>query len=80
ALNAAGRPVSFVELSSPYGHDAFLLDSPALHVGGDDREVGTQRHVEPRLVVRQRDHVPPSRKPATTRFSAGLSSRKASWP
>jgi homoserine O-acetyltransferase len=31
ALNAAGRPVSFVELSSPYGHDAFLLDSPALN-------------------------------------------------
>ncbi|QNE33105.1 homoserine O-acetyltransferase [Sphingomonas sp. NBWT7] len=27
ALNAAGAPVSFVELSSPYGHDAFLLDS-----------------------------------------------------
>ena len=31
ALNAAGRPVSFVELTSPYGHDAFLLDSPALN-------------------------------------------------
>ena len=31
ALNAAGAPVSFVELSSPYGHDAFLLDSPALN-------------------------------------------------
>ncbi|WP_294190938.1 homoserine O-acetyltransferase [uncultured Sphingomonas sp.] len=30
ALNAAGAPVSFVELSSPYGHDAFLLDSPEL--------------------------------------------------
>ncbi len=30
ALNAAGAPTSFVELSSPYGHDAFLLDSPAL--------------------------------------------------
>jgi homoserine O-acetyltransferase/O-succinyltransferase len=27
ALNAAGAPVSFVELSSPYGHDAFLLDT-----------------------------------------------------
>ncbi|WP_419807802.1 homoserine O-acetyltransferase MetX [Sphingomonas sp.] len=35
ALNAAGLAVSFVELSSPYGHDAFLLDSPAL-----DRVVG----------------------------------------
>ena len=35
ALNAAGVAVSFVELSSPYGHDAFLLDSPAL-----DRVVG----------------------------------------
>ena len=30
ALNAAGAPTSFVELSSPYGHDAFLLDSPSL--------------------------------------------------
>lgn len=31
ALNAAGAPVSFVELSSPYGHDAFLLDSPEMY-------------------------------------------------
>jgi homoserine O-acetyltransferase len=31
ALNAAGAPVSFVELSSPYGHDAFLLDSPEMN-------------------------------------------------
>lgn len=30
ALNAAGAPVSFVELSSPFGHDAFLLESPEL--------------------------------------------------
>lgn len=30
ALNAAGAPASFVELSSPYGHDAFLLDSTDL--------------------------------------------------
>lgn len=30
ALNVAGAPVSFVELSSPFGHDAFLLDSPEL--------------------------------------------------
>ncbi|URW75204.1 homoserine O-acetyltransferase [Sphingomonas donggukensis] len=30
ALNAAGARASFVELSSPYGHDAFLLDSPEL--------------------------------------------------
>ncbi len=29
ALNAAGAPVSFVELASPYGHDAFFLDVPA---------------------------------------------------
>ena len=28
ALNAAGAAVSFVELDSPYGHDAFLLDTP----------------------------------------------------
>jgi homoserine O-acetyltransferase len=30
ALNAAAAPVSFVELKSPFGHDAFLLDSPEL--------------------------------------------------
>ncbi len=30
ALNAAGAPVSFVELGSPFGHDAFLLDTPGL--------------------------------------------------
>jgi homoserine O-acetyltransferase/O-succinyltransferase len=30
ALNAAGAPVSFVELQSPYGHDAFFLEDPAL--------------------------------------------------
>ncbi|MBW8842642.1 MAG: homoserine O-acetyltransferase, partial [Sphingomonadales bacterium] len=31
ALNAAGAAVSFVELSSPFGHDAFLLDAPELN-------------------------------------------------
>lgn len=31
ALNAAGAQVSFVELSSPFGHDAFLLDVPELN-------------------------------------------------
>ena len=30
ALNAAGAPVSFVEISAPFGHDSFLLDVPAL--------------------------------------------------
>lgn len=30
ALVAAGRHASFVELSSPFGHDAFLLDPPGL--------------------------------------------------
>jgi homoserine O-acetyltransferase/O-succinyltransferase len=30
ALNAAGAPVSFVELESPFGHDAFLMDTPGL--------------------------------------------------
>lgn len=30
ALNAAGCPVSFMELSAPFGHDSFLLDVPAL--------------------------------------------------
>lgn len=28
ALNAVGAPVSFVELSSPFGHDAFFLEVP----------------------------------------------------
>ncbi|MBA3837631.1 MAG: homoserine O-acetyltransferase, partial [Zymomonas sp.] len=31
ALNAGGAAASFVELSSPFGHDAFLLDSPELN-------------------------------------------------
>jgi len=31
ALNAAGAPASFVELHSPFGHDAFLLDAPELN-------------------------------------------------
>ncbi|VXC54664.1 homoserine O-acetyltransferase MetX [Sphingomonas sp. AX6] len=31
ALNAAGARVSFVELSSPFGHDAFLLDAPEMN-------------------------------------------------
>ncbi|WP_067786107.1 homoserine O-acetyltransferase MetX [Paraurantiacibacter namhicola] len=30
ALNAVAAPVSFVELSAPYGHDSFLLDVPEL--------------------------------------------------
>ncbi|GAA0270864.1 homoserine O-acetyltransferase [Alteraurantiacibacter aestuarii] len=30
ALNAVAAPVSFVELSAPYGHDSFLLECPAL--------------------------------------------------
>ncbi len=30
ALNAAGAPVSFVELSAPHGHDSFLLEVPTL--------------------------------------------------
>ncbi len=30
ALNAVAAPVSFVELSAPFGHDSFLLDCPAL--------------------------------------------------
>jgi homoserine O-acetyltransferase len=30
ALNAAGVPVSFVELSAPFGHDSFLLEVPNL--------------------------------------------------
>jgi homoserine O-acetyltransferase len=31
ALNGAGARVSFVELDSPFGHDAFLLDSPEMN-------------------------------------------------
>ncbi|GAA0737837.1 homoserine O-acetyltransferase MetX [Sphingomonas japonica] len=31
ALNAAGARASFVELSSPFGHDAFLLDAPEMN-------------------------------------------------
>lgn len=31
ALNAVGAPVSFVELASPHGHDAFLMDVPELN-------------------------------------------------
>lgn len=31
ALNAAGAAVSFVELKSPFGHDAFLLDAPEMN-------------------------------------------------
>ncbi|WP_076068885.1 homoserine O-acetyltransferase MetX [Sphingomonas montana] len=31
ALNAGGAAASFVELSSPFGHDAFLLDVPELN-------------------------------------------------
>ncbi|NJM51562.1 MAG: homoserine O-acetyltransferase [Sphingomonadales bacterium] len=31
ALNAAGAPTSFVELSSPFGHDAFLIDAPEMN-------------------------------------------------
>jgi homoserine O-acetyltransferase len=30
ALTECGRPVRFVELSSPHGHDAFLIESAAL--------------------------------------------------
>ncbi|RHW18605.1 homoserine O-acetyltransferase [Sphingomonas gilva] len=31
ALNAAGAAASFVELKSPFGHDAFLLDVPEMN-------------------------------------------------
>jgi homoserine O-acetyltransferase len=31
ALHAAGAEASFVELSSPFGHDAFLLDAPDMN-------------------------------------------------
>jgi homoserine O-acetyltransferase len=31
ALNAAGASVSFVEIETPGGHDAFLLDEPELY-------------------------------------------------
>lgn len=31
ALHAAGREASFVELTSPFGHDSFLLDAPEMN-------------------------------------------------
>src|SRR5207244_3830702 len=31
ALNAAGAHVGFVEIDSPFGHDAFLLDVPEMN-------------------------------------------------
>lgn len=31
ALHAAGQAASFVELSSPFGHDSFLLDAPEMN-------------------------------------------------
>ena len=31
ALNAAGAAASFVELKSPYGHDAFLIEAPEMN-------------------------------------------------
>ena len=31
ALNAAGAEVSFMELSSPFGHDSFLLENPEMN-------------------------------------------------
>ncbi|BAK64887.1 homoserine O-acetyltransferase [Sphingobium sp. SYK-6] len=31
ALHAAGRAASFVELSSPFGHDSFLLEAPEMN-------------------------------------------------
>lgn len=31
ALNAAGAKASFVELSSPFGHDSFLLENPEMN-------------------------------------------------
>lgn len=36
AMNAAGVPVSFAEIESPHGHDAFLLESPEMDamIGG----------------------------------------------
>ena len=42
ALNASGAPASFVELSAPFGHDSFLLDTPELNrvVDGFLRAVG----------------------------------------
>mgnify|MGYP000202060617 CR=1 FL=1 len=30
-LNAAGAPVSFMELAAPFGHDSFLLDAPEMN-------------------------------------------------
>jgi homoserine O-acetyltransferase len=35
ALNAAGAKVSFLEIKSDKGHDAFLLDEPQMHAALD---------------------------------------------
>jgi homoserine O-acetyltransferase len=48
ALNAAGASVSFVEIETDRGHDAFLLDEPELFaaIGGFLRSAARARGVE----------------------------------
>ena len=45
ALNAAGASVSFVEIETDRGHDAFLLDEPELFgaIGGFLRSAARAR-------------------------------------
>jgi homoserine O-acetyltransferase len=49
ALNAAGASVSFVEIETDRGHDAFLLDEPELFgaIGGFLRSAARARGIDP---------------------------------
>jgi homoserine O-acetyltransferase len=53
ALNAAGASVSFVEIKTDRGHDAFLLDEPELFaaIGGFLRSAARARGIEPGAVA-----------------------------
>jgi hypothetical protein len=71
ALNAAGAPVSFVEIESDKGHDAFLLDEPALFAtmrGFLEAAGGTGLHVhdrQPNCAT-----IPPPPRPASIIWSS----------
>lgn len=49
AMNAAGVPVSFAEINSPHGHDAFLLEEPEMDemLSGFIRAAAKSRGLEP---------------------------------
>src|SRR3546814_19283686 len=50
ALNAGGAQASFVELSSPFGPDAFLLECPELNRGVDGFQTGGRARAGERAV------------------------------